>query len=191
MGTWIVNNKASEKETYQDFETAVKRFRNIIANFFWDFSYEGPEDKKTLNVFGLCGVPDQIGAYFSYKYDERTITDEEIVIDQRLEMLLDFLKCQDTKDLKENTLKVIKKPIHYHGEIEEFEQTVDINVDLLKDEVVVSLESDGDYLKTNAFIFDNQDKTYYFDCSATCHTSTKEEDLGKVVFLDITLTKVE
>ena len=189
MATWIVNNKAGVKETYLDFETAVKRFRDIIANFFWDFSYEGPEDKKTFYVFGLCGVPDQIGAYFSYKYDERTITDEEIVIDQRLEMLLDFLKCQDTKDLKENTMKVIKKPIHYHGEIEEFEQTADINVDLLKDEVVVSLESDDDYLKTNAFIFDNPDKTYYFDCTQTVHTADKPEDLGKVVFLDVTLTK--
>lgn len=189
MATWIVNNKAGVKENYLDFETAVKRFRDIIANFFWDFSYEGPKDKKTFYVFGLCGVPDQIGAYFSFKYDERTITDEEIVIDQRLEMLLDFLKCQDTKDLKENTLKVIKKPIHYHGEIEEFEQTADINVDLLKDEVVVSLESDGDYLKTNAFILDNPDKIYYFDCTQVVRTADKPEDLGKVVFLDVTLTK--
>ena len=74
------------------------------------------------------------------------------MVHYRLNALLDTLQCEDIAVNKESTLKCIKNDISYHGEIEEFEESLDIEINLSEDELKLDItlhDVDVTYLKTN------------------------------------------
>ena len=179
MKQWILTTNG-ETQVFDEFLNAVHQLKNTIHKHV-DFNKD---------VYGITCLPDGVGAFFGYKFDEGIGTDEEIVIEARLNQVLDSLHCEDPAINKEYIQKYVKKEIHYHGEIEEFDEKLDINTTLSNDEFVVDIvldDADITYLKTNAFIFDDENKTYYFKTHQIINTSSNPNDLGKVVDLDASL----
>ena len=180
MKKWklVINN---EVEIFDKFLDAFKVFKNTINNHI--FASEDAYDKN--------GLPFSVSSFFYHLQDEGTITDHEIVVHYRLNALLDTFQCEDIAVNKECALKCIKNDISYHGEIEEFEESLDIEINLSKDELKVDItlhDVDITYLKTNAFIFDDENKEYYFKSYQVVTTSDCLENIGKSVDLDMTLT---
>ena len=66
----------------------------------------------------------------------------------------------------------------------------------LMDEVVLDIThyngiKDETYMRSNAFIFYDSNKKYYFNSYQIVTTTSKEKDLGKIVNIDISLEPVE
>ena len=191
MNKWIILNNGKEY-TFDNYEEALKSFLITISDHLWEYSFNNKKD-GAMHVYDYSTLPDNIDVYFDYKYGERTITDEEIVLENRLKMLLDYMLSKNPKEKKENTLKSFKQSVYYKGEEKEISTKVVIDIDYKEDEAVVDLRcDDGDetYFKTNAFIFDDVDKTYYFKSHQIVTTSSIKEQLGEVVDIDVELRKV-
>lgn len=102
-------------------------------------------------------LPFSAGANMNYMYDERFVSDEEIVIFERIRMLLQDLI---------STFDSINKPMDYIKKSYECHRSFDgINYDfyLLRkhNEIILSLSTDDDYLQTNMFNMEEGGK-YYF-----------------------------
>lgn len=191
MNKWIILNNGKEY-TFDNFEEALKSFLITISDHLWEYSFNNKKE-GAVHVYDYSTLPDNIDALFAYKYGERTITDEEIVLENRLKMLLDYMLSKNPKEKKENTLKSFKQSVHYKGEEKEISTRVEIDIDYKEDEVILDLRcDDGDetYFKTNAFIFDDVNKTYYFKSHQIVTTSSIKEQLGEVVDMDVELRKV-
>ena len=102
-------------------------------------------------------------------------------------MLLDHLLSKDPIAIKENALKVLGHSIKYHGKNGEFDEEIDINVNFSRSEIMVDIVSEDNTLHTNAFIFDDDLKEYYFLSKQTIITASNPELLGKVVELSLIL----
>ena len=191
MSKWFVtlNNNKSE---YDRFEDALAVFLKEVSEYFWKHTYANKESTEIV-VFDSTYLPDSLGAFFSYLYHERMITDDEILLETRLRMLLSHLACDNPVQIKDNALKSISKSYDYHYNDEEIGYLIDIKVDYSPEEIVVELNADnGDsYLYTNAFVMDDSSKKYFLKSHQVCYTSAKKSDLGVCADLDITLEKIQ
>lgn len=184
MNEWIIFNNGREI-IYSDYQEALKYFLTIVADHLWNNSYNNKDNGSP--VYDHCCTPDRVGEFLEIRYEERTISDEEIVIQSRLNMLLDPLLSKDDNEIKNNALKVIKHSINYHSRNEEFDEDLDINVELKTEEIVVDIVGEDSLFKTNAFIFDNDLQKYYFISKQRITTSNDPEHLGKMVEISIAL----
>ena len=190
MNKWIVT-KDGIKEEFLNFKDALNIFLNEIADHIW-YNSSCNRDEENDWVYNDCSIPFAVGVFFNSKYDERTITDEEIVLESRLHMLLGHLMSKDANEIKDNAFKVLKHSLIYQGA--EMDTKINIKVDLDPNEVVVDITADdGDesYLRTNAFVMDDDSKTYYFRSKQYVVTAHNPKNLGKEISLDIKLEKVE
>lgn len=78
MKQWILTING-EPQVFDDFIKAVRKLKNIIHKHV-DFNKD---------VYEITCLPDDVGAFFNYKFDEGIVTDEEIVIEARLKQALD------------------------------------------------------------------------------------------------------
>ena len=166
---------------YENFSDAVDYFRSCIYNYI----IENDE------IFAKSCIPFQPEVFYHYKFENGIITDEEIAVGVRAKRLLDTLSfpsdCLKDNDSIKN---ILIKDIHYTGCIEEFYENVKVNATKSKDEIVLELihfDVEETYLKTNAFIFDDCKKDYYFDSHQIINTTSNHTNLGKHVDLNITL----
>lgn len=125
-------------------------------------------------------VPFSVGVLESSLYDESTITDEQIVIFQRIEMLLGVI-CQL------QSINYIKHDYSLHYEDD---YTYDLNINKKDNDILLSLKVDcGSYidlLETNMFNMD-KNKEYYFKSRQTVVIKSPEDPLplGTKIGLDI------
>ena len=87
-------------------------------------------------------------------------------------------------------------PIIYHGKIEEFPAELNVSIEYSEDEITVGFEhfdesGEKTYLKTNAFVFKDSGKAYYFKTHQIIRVVNREYRhlLGTSVDLDLTLTR--
>lgn len=183
---WLVKIGIDERE-YDSFDEAVAEFRQVIFDFVSTYCPSNEEEEPCI-AFNNSAVPNFANEYFYYKYDSSTISDEEIILDNRLRMLMEYLYCPNLDELKEATLGNIKHSYKYEDEIKEINSKLYVDIDYSPDEVKVYLSGNEGFLETNAFIFDDEDKKYYFESNQVVRTSSNPDDLGSVVFLNIYLT---
>lgn len=191
MKKWIIDHNGN-KTKYQKFSDAVNEYLRIISEHFWGNSDNNKNNGSS--VYDIDLVPSVLSAYFSYKFDNRSITDEEIVLYNRLGLLLSYFLSEDKDQIKDNMNKVITHSYSYHQEIEDISTKVDI--ELNKNDENLSLDikvDDGDIniLKTNGFSLVKNDKKYYLNSFQYISTSNNPDDLGKTIELNIYLSPVE
>lgn len=148
------------------------------------------------DVFGREGDPFSPGAFFSGRYLDGTITDEDIVVSTRLNMLCRSFIWRGIDFAKDNARKSVLNSIHYMSKNDEFGEQLNIDIDVKKDEIVLDVthyDSDGKetYMRSNAFILDDLHKKYYFKSHQIVTTTSQKDDLGKVVDLNILLKEEE
>lgn len=179
---WVLKCNESKKE-YHSFEEAKNAFRKCVIDAI------GDRDAY------IDGVPFSFGAYFSGKHDSCTITDEEIVIVARTRSLLSFLLYRmESEELKSKIRKLIRKTYSYQG-VDEFDVEASAQIERNPREITVNLEidenGDANFLKTNAFLMDDEDKEYFFSAKEMISTSRNREKLGKIISSEISLSKIE
>lgn len=171
------------EEEFSDFVEAKNAFKESIINAISD------ED-------AYCdGEPFSLCRYFSGKYDNGSISDEEIIIETRARTILEYLLClRDSVEMKSKILKLISKNYSYHG-VDEFGVEVSLSIARNLDEItfhlVVDDNGDINLLEANSFVMDDDEKEYYFVAKETITTSNDSNKLGKTISSNITLSKVK
>ena len=184
MNEWILITNG-KNEIFNDYQEALNSFLTRIADHLWENSYNNKDNNSA--VYDYCCTPNIVGEFFESDYNDRTILDEEIVIQSRLNMLLDFFLSKDANEIKNNALKVIKKPIKYCATNLEYADEIEVIVEFNQKEISVNIRREDSIFKTNAFIFDNNLQRYYFNSKQRITTSNDPEHLGKIVELDTVL----
>ena len=129
-------------------------------------------------------MPFSIGVLESQLYEENRITDEQIVVFERMKTIMDRI-------LYSNALEFIKHNYSMHYEDE---YIYDLNILRKEDEIVASMIVDCkeyiDYLETNMFTLDSN-KEYYFKSRQRVVTYSDGDrfPLGYEAKLDISLKK--
>lgn len=187
MKKWIIDHNGN-KTKYRKYTDAVNEYLRIISEHFWGNSDNNKNNGST--VYDIDLVPSVLSAYFSYKFDNRSISDEEIVLYNRLGLLFSYFLSEDKDQIKDNMNKVIIHSYSYHQEIEEISTKVDI--ELNKNDENLSLDikvDDGDIniLKTNGFSLVKNDNKYYLNSIQHIFTSNNPSDLGKIIEMNISL----
>ena len=190
MEKWILTINNND-EVFDKYETALSYFLKEINNHFWKYSLNN-RSKDAFTVYDYNCLPDVIDISFGTLYEGRFINDTQIVLCERLKMLLDFLLCSKPKDIKDNAYKVIDKDYHYK-DINTDDYDVSIDIDYSPSEIAVSLKSVAgeSLLVTNVFNLDNPKGTYYLSTHQVCNTTRHPENLGKHVDFDIKLRCVD
>lgn len=133
-------------------------------------------------------MPFSVGVLEGSLYEDNSITDEQIVLFERISMLLNRL-IQKEEPIK--ALDYIKHSYLFHYEDENI---YDLNIIKNEDEIVLKLivdqEDYKDILETNMFSI-NKNKSYYFKSiqRVVAYSPGDKLPLGAVVCLEITLTK--
>jgi len=152
-------------------EKALEVIHNHITNEDQAYQYE---------------LPFSAGASMNYMYDERIASDEEIIIFERISMLLqDLLFNPDNKPIN-----YINKNYECHNKNDVV--NYDFYITNKSNEIILELNSDKDYLYTNMFnMIDGLD--YYFSSrqEVVVKDNGSKRELGEVVELDVVLTKVD
>ena len=154
MRSWIVSNNFTKK-SFTKFKEAVEFFKSLIKSHIEVNEY----------FYDECGYPTVENKYFYDKLSNALISDNEIVISQRSEMLMSSLLWEEVNKSSEYIRESIKKDYHYSGEGENGEKEF-IDIVNKDDELLLQIEHLKDEDKTcvhsNAFIFNNPHLTYYF-----------------------------
>ena len=132
-------------------------------------------------------MPFSIGVLESQLYEENKITDEQIIVFERIQMLLNRIFIKE--DIA--ALDYIKHDYSMHYEDD---YIYDLNIIRKEDEIIVSTKVDCkeyiDYLETNMFTFDSN-KEYYFRSNQKVAVSSPDDrfSLDFIAELDISLKK--
>lgn len=187
MDKWVVSYNGIDRY-YDTFQDAVECFRSEIRRFV------GFIDKE---LFIGDPLPFDAGCFFSYKSDESTITDEEIVVWDRLQTLLGSMHIRKSQECSDYCSNKMRKSINYHGAIEEFGEELDIRIIRSEDEIKAEIKhQDGEeetFVITNAFIFRDDQKIYYYKTHQVIRATNVKDDylLGTRVDLDLSLKRME
>ena len=188
MNKWLVtlNNNRIEFDNYKE---AINFFLKEISIYFRNHFYD-KNDPNNMDIFSHDCMPNYIASFFFNLYNDRIIKDEEIIIDNRLSMLLSSLQSINPKYIKENSLESINKSYHYHYDDNDY--LIDINIDYSPNEIIVKLDGGDDesHLFTNCFIMDDDSKKYFLESHQVCFLANKGSNLGKDIDIDITLEKI-
>ena len=105
MRSWIVSNNFTKK-SFTKFKEAVEFFKSLIKSHIEVNEY----------FYDECGYPTVENKYFYDKLSNALISDNEIVISQRSEMLMSSLLWEEVNKSSEYIRESIKKDYHYSGE---------------------------------------------------------------------------
>ena len=154
-------------------EKALKIIHDHILNEAQAYAYE---------------LPFSVGSGMSYMYDERILSDEEIIIFERIRMLIqDLISFSDS----------INKPIDYIKKSYECHRSLDgVNYDIhilrKHNEIILSVSSDDDYFQTNMFNMEEVRKYYFKSRQEIVVIDEKSKRaLGEIVKINIFLIPVE
>lgn len=181
IAKWVLIN-SDKKEVFDSFYNARDAFLALIADHLWQNSLNNKDNPST--VYNRSCVPDRIGYFLESRYEERTITDEDIVLQSRLDMLFEYFLSKNADEIRDNALKVINHSIKYHSRNEDFNEEMKINIELDESELKVDIIADNgkeSFLSTNAFIMDDDSKRYYFKSRQCIITTDVLDDLEKII----------
>ncbi len=179
---WVLTNNDNKQE-FSDFKEAKVAFRNSIK--------EAMNDKDAYPR----GEPFSLGVYFSSKFNDGSISDSEIVIYNRAQMLIDSIYASRTIDYKNDKClykNIIPKYFFYSGSNDLGEDAF-ISIDKNEDEIllciIVNDNDDINMLYTNAFVMDSKERVYCFTSRERISTSDNPDKLGEILYSNITLKK--
>lgn len=169
-----------EKEVFDSFEYALKVFLETIYDYV----------HLTKYVFEESSLPEDYGYFLDYKFEHNQSCELERDLYSKLTQLFEIFNICDPNKSKEISNRLVPNDIFYHGENDEFEEVFFLKITKKPDEIILNIEADivfETYIKTNAFIFDNKQKTYYYKAHQVINGTPVKEDAGKPVVLDISL----
>ena len=180
---WYTKNGDSVKE-YKSYLDALKAFREEVRNYFYS------------NIDAFCNdvLPFSFGVFFSARYDAYEITDEDIVIQERVDMLLSSFRWENIDDGEKCASRSIPRSYHYYARNSEFKHSISVDIDKEKSSIYFDFKSsdngDDTYLKTNAFT-NEEGKNLYFIAKEIVTTSSDPKKLGELVKIDLYLYSSE
>ena len=184
MAKWELTN-GDKKEVFTSFDDATRVYRLLIKKLM--------EENPDALSGGL--VPFQIEAFFGRKYDDGSISDEDIVVSERLSMLLDSFMWLSKEDAKQRAVMCLPKDICYHDTFPPFSEEVKITISKKDGEIVLLTEYNDEcdkvFIETNSFIFDDDSKEYYFKAHLVVNTSSIKENLGKTSDINLGLRRID
>jgi len=130
-------------------------------------------------------VPNKIACLLFNLENDRKINDEELVIRDRLFLLMSSLGFSYINSSNEISNKTISNDYRYSND--------DTIIDIKKkiDQIIVTLKSGKESsLKTNAFIMNDYSQSYYFKSSQINNISEEFNKLGRKVRFNITLEPI-
>lgn len=118
------------------------------------------------------------GYIFSCKYNDGTISDEEIVVQTRMSMLCGSFIWRGADYSKDNAIKSLKGDINFIGK-NEYDEELKIDIESLLEEVILDIThfdgvKDQTFMRSNAFTFDDPNKVYYFNSHQIITTTSKK-----------------
>ena len=185
---WVLKINDKEEYHFMNFNVAAECFRSYLANYLISHSHNSQVTDEPI-LFARSAVPMDIMVHFGQLYDAAKITDEEILIETRLSMLMESLLSKDIKRAKYRAMDVITMEFDYKYNHPE-EAEVIIESTCSPKEITIDLKSNDCFLQTNAFLIEDDNLDYYFKSSIVCCASNNDEDLGKRVEYTIKLEPV-
>ncbi len=188
--TWLLKRKGKRERKFPSFEDAVTAMKEEIISVIKQYS-------KDNTILGFK-------SYFDAKRQNGTITNEELIIESRLSMLIDSLYYPDRESAKWQALKSIKQKYFYDSDTNQNQDVLCIHIDRIGNEISLNLNSkersnrtenheDSSVirkLQTNAFVFkENEKERYYFVLRAS--SAIVEDNREEIAEEEITLTKQE
>ncbi len=158
-----INN---EMEEFNNFEDALNKTRDVILDHMEE------ESQCYWNY-----LPFSAGVYMSSLYDDLSITDEEIVIFEKIHLVKERLFYDN-----DNIFRYIKNNITY------IKEDVRFNVIKEDDDLVLIIKSDNDCLITNMFYM-RENHNYYFKSKqeVVVKSPGNFRELGEIVVINVEL----
>ena len=162
-----VNN---EIEEFNNFEDALNKARDVILDHmeeesqcYWDY------------------IPFSAGSYMSSLYDDLSITDEEIVIFEKIHLVKEHLFDDNDK-----IFRYIKNNINYNKNEASF------SIIKENDDLILIIKSDNDCLITNMFYM-RENHNYYFKSKQEVVVKSPDDvrELGEIVVINVELNYLD
>ena len=162
-----INN---EIEEFNNFEDALNKARDVILNHveeesqcYWDY------------------IPFSAGAYMSSLYDDLLVTDEEIVIFEKIHLVKEHLF-----DDNDNIFRYIKNNINYTKNEASF------SIIKQDDDLILMIKTDNDCLITNMFYM-RENHNYYFKSKQEVVVKSPDDvrELGEIVVINVELNYLD
>ena len=189
MGKWVLT-KNGHQEIFDNYNKALHMFLGNILDHLCTYRDRKDGYSSGLEVYDYECVPYAVGIFFNKKFNDETITGEEIAINKTLAKLLSLFLSRNPKQIKEKALKIISATFSYKEKDDEFDEKLNIVVRKRKDEIALQIIANNrneNRFKINAFIMDDPTKRYYFESKQRVIVSTKKDCVGKVVEIDLSL----
>lgn len=162
-----INNEIQELNSFED---ALNKARDTILNHmeeesqcYWDY------------------IPFSAGAYMSSLYDDLLITDEEIVIFEKIHLVKEHLF-----DDNDNIFRYIKNNINYTKNEASF------SIIKQDDDLILMIKTDNDCLITNMFYM-RENHNYYFKSKQEVVVKSPDDfrELGEIVVINVELNHLD
>lgn len=162
-----INN---EIEEFNNFEDALNKARDVILNHM---------EEETQCYWNY--LPFSAGSYMSSLYDDLSITDEEIIIFEKIHLILGHLFSKD-----DSIFRYIKNNITY------IKDDVRFNVIKEDDDFILMIKRDNDCLITNMFYM-RENHNYYFKSKqeVVIMSSDDVRKLGEIVVINVELNYLD
>ena len=99
---------------------------------------------------------------------------------------------RNADDSKKYANRALKGDIHYSGK-DPYDDELSIDIVKTEDEIKLDIvhfdQFDEEYLRSNAFIFDDQDKDYYFKSHQIISSWAMENKTSRKIDIDVSLKK--
>lgn len=153
-GKWMIEID-DETIEFDSFYKAIRVLRNKIEQYFM----------SEINIFNYKEhqlIPFDVISMIHSRYDLKYLDDEDVVIIHRLNELLNCFLYSDIIEAQNGAISAIRNEYNYH---KTNQYNCDLKVHIDKYNVDIKLDSDGEktHLTTNAFVFNDPNKEYYFD----------------------------
>ena len=166
---YIVKNFPSKK-IYSSFNDAVNDAKEQILNYIYT------EKDAFCNM-----LPFSVGAHIGGLYDDLILTDEEVIVIDKIQLLLDRL-------FDDKIFDYIKKDYEYTSADKEYDKDCIFKIIKKDDDLELSLRTPDCLLKTNMFNLRENHNYYFSSHQRIIMTENKDKaKLGKVVSLCIRL----
>ena len=181
MSNWTVTINKEEYE-FDMFSEAVRMMKTAIKQHICI-------NTDVFNTEANIFTPD---VFFFNKQQTGDLYDEDIIAHKRMSLLMYAFMHRDADDSKKCANRALKGDIHYSGK-DPYDDELTIDIVKTDDEIKLDIvhfdQFDEEYLRSNAFIFDDQDKDYYFKSHQIISTWAMEDKTSRKIDIDVSLKK--
>ena len=166
------------------FDAAVHYFKFVILRYFC----------VNFDIFHNEYLPFSARAFIDDMNNKGTVSAGDIAKFEQLGNLLKSFSYRSLNESKDHALKNLQENISYAGRNEELNEKLSFYALKSAEEIKAEIVHDGaerTFLSTNAFIFDDDSKTYYFDSHQQFVCSDDSDLLGKSSDLNLRLYSID